>query len=386
MKEATGLLHHAVKIRFVKNLDIVGYEAVCLWWADEIHVDEKLRGSPCLMEILKHEMKHYRIMQRVIREKTWWKRELLLWYNAFWDWYDNTRMQIVRFLDKLKGRISASVKNVKRRELLLIALIVFLLLGVSFLLYVLDQTAVQNKLLWQKIEGLKEEKKWIWDNAVTMRIEYGDPRLEGDRIIIPVVGLNQHNETLFIANASLPFETENCSIYLSNGRLFVYADTQILSQIESLRADLKFYKRQYNYYYQKYLESQPKGLQLLISNRTAFLALWNTSFSLRVSNVRYKIPMIPLEIEYYSTYGCCVIEARNFIFINHASFPVLPLEMVNGTYARFEWKILSKNETAYVIQETVKLVNVTFTDGTTYQHVDLTLNHVIHKSEGDPVD
>jgi len=104
MKEATGLLHHAVKIRFVKNLDIVGYEAVCLWWADEIHVDEKLRDSPHFMEILNHEMKHYRIMQRVIRERSWWKRELLLWYNELWDWYDNIRMDIVRFLAKLKEK------------------------------------------------------------------------------------------------------------------------------------------------------------------------------------------------------------------------------------------------------------------------------------------
>ena len=104
MKETIGLLRNAVKIRFVKNLDIIGYEAVCVWWADEIHVDEKLRDSPRLMEILKHEMKHYRIMQRVIREKSWWKRELLLWYNEFWDWYDNTRMQIVRFFAKLKRR------------------------------------------------------------------------------------------------------------------------------------------------------------------------------------------------------------------------------------------------------------------------------------------
>jgi len=44
--EEKSLLNNAVKIRFVKNLDIVGCEAVCIWWADEIHVDEKLRDSP----------------------------------------------------------------------------------------------------------------------------------------------------------------------------------------------------------------------------------------------------------------------------------------------------------------------------------------------------
>ena len=83
-----------IKIRFVRNLDVVGVEAVCLWWCDEVHVDEKLRDSPRLMEILNHEAKHYRIMQQVIREKSWWKREMLLWYNMFWDWYDCARMSI----------------------------------------------------------------------------------------------------------------------------------------------------------------------------------------------------------------------------------------------------------------------------------------------------
>jgi len=108
MKEKS-LLNNAVKIRFVKNLGVVSYEAVCVWWVDEIHVDEKLRDSPYLMEILNHEMKHYRIMQRVIREKSWWKRELLLWYNVLWDWYDCLRMD----LEKLMGKFTRV--NYKRK-------------------------------------------------------------------------------------------------------------------------------------------------------------------------------------------------------------------------------------------------------------------------------
>jgi len=48
-----SLLDNAVKIRFVKNLDVVGYEVVCMWWVGEIHVDEKLRDSPHLEEIVK---------------------------------------------------------------------------------------------------------------------------------------------------------------------------------------------------------------------------------------------------------------------------------------------------------------------------------------------
>jgi len=98
----------SVKIRFVKNLDVAGAEAVCLWWADEIHVDEKLRDSPRLMEILNHEVKHYRIMQRAIREKRWWRRELLLWYNELWCWYDNLRMNLKRIFERLKRRQASS--------------------------------------------------------------------------------------------------------------------------------------------------------------------------------------------------------------------------------------------------------------------------------------
>ena len=97
-----SLLDNAVKIRFVKNLDVVGYEAVCLWWVGEIHVDERLRDSPRLEKILEHEMKHYAMMQWVIREKSPWKRELLLMYHEFWDMYDNLRIEAAEMLDKMK--------------------------------------------------------------------------------------------------------------------------------------------------------------------------------------------------------------------------------------------------------------------------------------------
>jgi len=284
--------------------------------------------------------------------------------------------------------------------LILLCTVILLILTATSAYYRIENLRYENYLLQRKIENLKEEKRWIWRNEVTSRIEFGETRIEwesnSNRIVIPVMGLNEENETLFVANASLPFRTENCDLFVYDGRMIAYAvgDIQQLNQqIDSLRADWEFYKQQYDYYYRKYVESQPKGLQLLISNRTAFMALWNTSVSLTVSNVRYEIPLyyqnrnIPLEIEYYNinkTYGYCVIEVRNFTFINHASFPVLPLEMVNGTYAWFEWMLISEDETKCVIQQSLRLVNVTFTDGITYRHVDLTLNHMIHKSEGDP--
>ena len=248
----------------------------------------------------------------------------------------------------------------------------------------MEQSRLQyeNYLLRRQIENLKDEKKWIWDNAVTMRIEYGKPRIEFDRIIVPVIGLSRKNETLFVANASLPFRTEDCALLINNGTLYGY----------SLKADLEFYREQYTRYFQKYMETQ-MGLLPLISNQTASLALWNISMQITLSNIRYDQPLfslgrpIQVRIDYYSinkTYGYCGIEAHNFTWINHASFPILQLNMINGTYVRVEWRLISEDETKYVIQQSLRLVNVTFADGITYRHVNLTLNHMIQKSEGEP--
>jgi hypothetical protein len=72
-----------VKVRFVKNLKFYA-GALCLYWVDEIHVDESLKDSPALDDIIRHEMKHYEIAQRIIASKPWVKALLLL-YNNFWD-------------------------------------------------------------------------------------------------------------------------------------------------------------------------------------------------------------------------------------------------------------------------------------------------------------
>jgi len=279
------------------------------------------------------------------------------------------------------------LEKTKQKEFLLcnlIPLIAIILIGISLFFYAFQQTMIQKNLLQQEIEGLREEKEWIWDNAVTMRIEYGEPSIEGDRIILPVIGLSRTNETLFMANASLPFKTENAVLQIHDGALIAYksGDEFLKQRIRSLEADLEFYKQQYRYYQRKYLESQPKGLQALLSNQIASLPLWNATFEFTVQNLRYSVPFqnrsIPVKIEYYrltKAYGCYVFEFRNFTNIQSASFPILSLEMVNGSYAYAEWKLISEDETKYVIRQTLRFENVTFNDGSNIQEAELTLIH-----------
>jgi len=93
---------------------------------------------------------------------------------------------------------------------------------------------------------------------------------------------------------------------------------------------------------------------------------------------------IQVRIDYYNinkTYGYCRIEAHNFTWINHTSFPILQLEMINGTYARVEWKLISEDETKYVVQQSLRLENVTFKDGRTIQDANLTMLHEIQKEK-----
>jgi len=244
----------------------------------------------------------------------------------------------------------------------------------------------ENDLLRHYVEKLKDEKTWIWEHAVTTQIKYGEPRIEFDRIIVPVIGLSSNNETLFVANASLPFETEDCILVIHDGSLHGYATGEIeylKRKIDSLKADVEFYKQ----YFQKYMDTQ-MGLLPLISNQTASMALWNISMQLTLSDIRYEQPLfgsnrtIQVRIDHYSfnkTYGYCRVEAQNFTWINHASFPILKLNMIHGSQACIEWKLISENETECVVQQSLRLENVTFMDGITFSHLDLNLNHVIHK-------
>jgi hypothetical protein len=254
----------------------------------------------------------------------------------------------------------------------------------------------ENNLLRHEIEGLKDEKRWIWSSAVTKRIEVGEPRIEWERrrIVIPVIGLSEENETLFVANASITFETDDASLLIQDDILYIFASGEIGSlkrEIESLKADLEFYREQYIRYFQKYMDTQ-RGLLPLISNQTAFLALWNVSMHITISDLQYDYPLfgqnrtVHVRIGYYSlekSYGLCIVEIHNFSWINHASFPVLSMEMINGSYARLEWRLLSEDETKFVIQQSLRLENVTFMDGKKIQEVYLTLLHEIPKKNGD---
>ena len=284
---------------------------------------------------------------------------------------------------------SDEIKTAKHDVIVFLTIVVLISFFVA-IQFKLSRVERENDLLRHYVEKLKDEKTWIWEHAVTTQIKYGEPRIEFDRIIVPVIGLSSNNETLFVANASLPFETEDCILVIHDGSLHGYATgeiEQLKRKIDSLKADLEFYKQ----YFQKYMDTQ-MGLLPLISNQTASMALWNISMQLTLSDIRYEQPLfgsnrtIQVRIDHYSfnkTYGYCRVEAQNFTWINHASFPILKLNMLHGSQACIEWKLISENETECVVQQSLRLENVTFMDGTTFSNLDLTLNHVIHKCEGD---
>ena len=288
-------------------------------------------------------------------------------------------------MDEHDGRTEKDRTTV---AVLAIVVLIFFLVGTTFKLARVER---ENYLLLQEIENLKEDKRWIWEHDVTTQIKYGEPRIEYDRIIVPVIGLSSNNETLFVANASLPFETEDCILVIRDGSLHGYATgdiEQLKRRIDALKADLEFYKQ----YFRKYMDTQT-GLLPLISNQTASIALWNISMQLTLSDILYEQPLfslnrtIQVRIDHYSlnkTYGYCGIEAHNFTWINHASFPILQLNMVNGSYARIEWRVVSESETDFVVRQSLRLENVTFLDGSSYRHFESTLDHVIHKCEVDP--
>jgi hypothetical protein len=111
-----------VKIRFVKGLKHFGL-ATCVYWIDEIHVDESLRNSPALNDIIRHELKHYEIIQKAIASKPF-KRRLLLLYNDVWDAFSRAKIGFKHFRVFKKECIWTLV------DLALLILIVFVWLKV----------------------------------------------------------------------------------------------------------------------------------------------------------------------------------------------------------------------------------------------------------------
>ena len=82
------------KIKFVKNLRLYA-NAIYLYWINEIHIDETFKDSPILDDIIKHEMKHYQIVQKILKTKSKFKRILLLLYNNIFDFIDCVKLDLL---------------------------------------------------------------------------------------------------------------------------------------------------------------------------------------------------------------------------------------------------------------------------------------------------
>jgi len=101
------------KIRFVDGLSIAA-EGICLFWLDEIHIDSFWKNTPVLPHIIKHEMRHYRIIKRVLNTKSSLKRiGLILYNNLFeivdlWVWFYMLYYKIKRN-ERLKKWIKAFI-------------------------------------------------------------------------------------------------------------------------------------------------------------------------------------------------------------------------------------------------------------------------------------
>jgi len=92
------------KIRFVKHLRLY-CDAICLYWIDEIHIDESFRNSKILDDLIKHELKHYYLIKRIIKakeENKTLKAILLSIYNDIFDLLDSLKLDIKRLILKCK--------------------------------------------------------------------------------------------------------------------------------------------------------------------------------------------------------------------------------------------------------------------------------------------
>lgn len=95
-----------LKFFFVKNLHLLGADAICLFWIDEIHIDEKIKDHPILEDILKHEIKHYDFAMKIIETekedsiKSIFKCMALMFLNNAWDFYDTIRIEIKKLLKR----------------------------------------------------------------------------------------------------------------------------------------------------------------------------------------------------------------------------------------------------------------------------------------------
>jgi len=89
-----------LKIKFVKNLHYA-CDAICLFWLNEIHIDEKWKNHPILPDIIRHEKKHYEFYQKIINSKT--KTSKIYWFilNIIFEIYDHIRLDLKLLFFKL---------------------------------------------------------------------------------------------------------------------------------------------------------------------------------------------------------------------------------------------------------------------------------------------
>ena len=95
------------KIRFIDNLWIV-CDAICLYWINEIHIDSSYKDSPLLKDIIKHEMKHYKLLReatKALREKRILKAFVLIMYNDIFDIIDGLKIVLKKVILYCKSKL-----------------------------------------------------------------------------------------------------------------------------------------------------------------------------------------------------------------------------------------------------------------------------------------
>ena len=81
-----------LEIKFVKNMRYAA-RGICLYWIDEIHIDEEFKNHPALNDIVAHEKYHYKIISNALSSKPL-KRYALGCWNNIWDFFSSFKISI----------------------------------------------------------------------------------------------------------------------------------------------------------------------------------------------------------------------------------------------------------------------------------------------------
>jgi len=94
------------KIVFVKGL-YPFFDAVCLFWIGEIHIDERYKDSKTLDDLVKHELMHYKLIKRArkyIEEGKILKAFAFAILNGIFDIYDTLRIELKELILKCRKK------------------------------------------------------------------------------------------------------------------------------------------------------------------------------------------------------------------------------------------------------------------------------------------